>query len=169
MSDEWKYKDLPRANGQMAPAKWDDEKKEWVPYTTVDKIEVTNLPEVQKVEVANQKDVQKVEVTNPADPVKFPDVQKVLVENQPEPIKFPDIQPVKDLDVNTRLLAIEQSNEAILTKLNGTLNTQVTGSKAVLSTDPKPPGNEGNTLLEYNEVTKETKVYKYISGDWREL
>src|SRR5690625_705203 len=49
MSDEWKYRDLPRANGQVAPAKWDADIKEWVPYTTKDKIEVTNLPDNQDV------------------------------------------------------------------------------------------------------------------------
>lgn len=52
---------------------------------------------------------------------------------------------------------------------NGELLTQLTGSNVCLSTEEKPVGVQGDTLLEYNTETKETKVYKYISGDWREL
>lgn len=47
--------------------------------------------------------------------------------------------------------------------------TTLTGSQACLSTEPKPAGQQNDTLLEYNPETKKTKVYKYISGDWREL
>ncbi len=46
---------------------------------------------------------------------------------------------------------------------------QLSGSKACLSAEQKPAGQQNDTLLEYNTTTKETKVYKYISGDWREL
>lgn len=45
----------------------------------------------------------------------------------------------------------------------------LTGSKVCLSTEEKPAGQQGDTLLEYNSATKESKVYKYISGDWREI
>lgn len=46
---------------------------------------------------------------------------------------------------------------------------QLYGSKVCLSSEAKPAGEQGDTLLEYDEITGETKVYKYISGDWREL
>jgi hypothetical protein len=46
---------------------------------------------------------------------------------------------------------------------------QLSGSKVCLSSEAKPAGEQGDTLLEYDEITGETKVYKYISGDWREL
>lgn len=52
-------------------------------------------------------------------------------------------------------------------KTNGTV--QLYGSKVCLSSEAKPAGEQGDTLLEYDEITGETKVYKYISGDWREL
>lgn len=45
----------------------------------------------------------------------------------------------------------------------------LTGSKVCLSTETKPAGVQGDTLLEYNATTKETKVYKYITGQWREI
>jgi|SRR5690625_1879025 len=32
MSDEWKYRDLPRANGQVAPSYWNKEEKEFEVY-----------------------------------------------------------------------------------------------------------------------------------------
>jgi len=119
----------------------------------IDEVTVKNFPLVPtEITVNNLPTVQDVNITNPADPVEFPDVQKVTVENHPEPVRlvgvnnFPpnqqvtvtnqkEVQKVKDEDVNTRLLAIEQtnasivqSNAAILDKLNGVLDTQVTGS-----------------------------------------
>jgi hypothetical protein len=51
----------------------------------------------------------------------------------------------------------------------GTAKVQLSGSKVCLSSEAKPAGEQGDTLLEYDEITGETKVYKYISGDWREL
>ena len=38
-----------------------------------------------------------------------------------------------------------------------------------MSTEEKPAGQQNDTLLEHNVETGETKVYKFISGDWREL
>lgn len=32
MADDYKYKDLPRAANGIAPAEWDENKKEWVPF-----------------------------------------------------------------------------------------------------------------------------------------
>lgn len=52
--------------------------------------------------------------------------------NVKDGVKFPVLQSVKDADVNTRLVAIEKSNADILEKLNGVLNTQVTGSNVEL-------------------------------------
>ena len=65
--------------------------------------------------------------------------------------------------------ASETTAAAILAKLEAGIDTTLTGSKVCLSTEEKPEGQQGDTLLEYNPETKETKVYKYISGDWREL
>lgn len=65
---------------------------------------------------------------------------------------------------------------------NGALHVKVTdeqgnpidprravGSYAILKGEPMPEGNQNDTLLEYDESTGETAVYKYISGAWREL
>ena len=52
---------------------------------------------------------------------------------------------------------------------NGCQAVKLSGSKVCLSSEAKPAGEQGDTLLEYDEITGETKVYKYISGDWREL
>lgn len=52
---------------------------------------------------------------------------------------------------------------------DGNAPVKLSGSNVCLSTEEKPEGQQGDTLLEYNEATGETKVYKYISGDWREL
>lgn len=53
--------------------------------------------------------------------------------------------------------------------VNKDAGVTLTGSNVCLSTEPKPAGQQNDTLLEYNPETKKTKVYKYISGDWREL
>lgn len=52
---------------------------------------------------------------------------------------------------------------------NGNVKVQQSGTIATLSTDPAPEGSEGMTWLQHNPTTGETKVFKYISGDWREL
>lgn len=59
----------------------------------------------------------------------------------------------------------ENANEVVVKSGSITL----TGSKACLSTEAKPAGVQNDTLLEYNVTTKETKVYKYITGQWREI
>ena len=53
--------------------------------------------------------------------------------------------------------------------VEGTVDTKLTGSKAILVGEAFPVGEQNDTLLEYNESTGETKIYKFISGDWREL
>jgi len=67
-----------------------------------------------------------------------------------------------------RIKNIEDKIDAITAGITPAI-TQLAGSKVCLSTDPKPVGVSGDTLLEYNVTTKESKVYKHISGDWREL
>ena len=63
-----------------------------------------------------------------------------------------------------RIKALETKVDAIIAD-----GIKLSGNKACLSTEQKPAGQQNDTLLEYNPTTKETKVYKYISGDWREL
>ena len=63
-----------------------------------------------------------------------------------------------------RLKNLETKVDAIIAD-----GLKLSGSKACLSTEQKPAGQQNDTLLEYNTTTKETKVYKYISGDWREI
>jgi len=153
----------------------------------VDEVSVKNFPAAPtEITVNNLPIIQDVKITNPADPVEFPHVQKVTVENQQELVtevgvkNFPanqqvtvtnqkDIQKVKDDLVLAKLTELETQIKATNTKLNGVVDTRLTGSKQGLSTSPKPTGIEGETYLEYNVTTQETKVYKYISGDWREL
>lgn len=65
--------------------------------------------------------------------------------------------------------ASETTTAAILAKLEAGIDTTLSGSKVCLSTETKPAGVQGDTLLEYNATTKETKVYKYITGQWREI
>jgi hypothetical protein len=67
----------------------------------------------------------------------------------------------------SQVLLTDDSGSPI--KATNPLPVTVSGSKACLSTEQKPAGQQNDTLLEYNTTTKETKVYKYISGDWREL
>lgn len=72
---------------------------------------------------------------------------------------------------NAAAKLISTLNEKIDKIVDGSApaTTTLTGSQACLSTEPKPAGQQNDTLLEYNPETKKTKVYKYISGDWREL
>ncbi len=39
MSDEWKYKELPRASGKIAPAQWNPDTEEWEVFTGLSKVE----------------------------------------------------------------------------------------------------------------------------------
>ena len=72
----------------------------------------------------------------------------------------------EDTATKSELELVKAELEAIKT---GTLKTELTGSYSILSTQTKPTGNENDSLIEYNVETGETKVFKYISGDWREL
>ena len=80
---------------------------------------------------------------------------------------------VKSIGVRLKGKKSDNSLEDIKTNDNGALKVDgtvtLTGSKVCLSTEEKPAGQQGDTLLEYNSATKESKVYKYISGDWREI
>lgn len=48
MAEEWKYKDLPTANGKVAPAVWDETIKDWVVYDGVDKAALTELQVIKQ-------------------------------------------------------------------------------------------------------------------------
>lgn len=63
----------------------------------------------------------------------------------------------------------EVRNEADGINPDGSRNVQLTGSKAILKGEPFPDSTKYDTVLEYDVATKDTKVYKFISGDWREL
>jgi hypothetical protein len=70
--------------------------------------------------------------------------------------------------LNTKIDTIDALLDAIIAGTTPA-TVQLYGSKVCLSSEAKPAGEQGDTLLEYDEITGETKVYKYISGDWREL
>ena len=57
------------------------------------------------------------------------------------------------------------------TTANGALLTQTTiaGSLAKLSTEPDPPGEDGNTLIVFYPDPLDNKYYRYYSGAWREI
>jgi hypothetical protein len=49
------------------------------------------------------------------------------------------------------------------------LATKTADYKVCLSTEQRPAGHQGDTLLEYDPVKKTAIVYIYISDDWREI
>lgn len=77
--------------------------------------------------------------------------------------------PTKDDLVLAKLTQLEAQIKATNTKLDGTINTQLTGSLEGLSTDDKPEVIEGYSYLEYDVEAQEMNVYKGISGEWRLL
>lgn len=99
----------------------------------------------------------------------------------PVDLQFHDLEgnpiPTKDTDVNARLLAIEQTNADILAKLNGVLNTQVTGSiseyagKTLAEANTKYPPSQvpiGSYYMAVNEKDAEgyRKVYVNNGTSW---
>jgi hypothetical protein len=48
-------------------------------------------------------------------------------------------------------------------------SVQLSGSNAILKGEAFPTGKQNDTLMEYDEDTGDTAVYKFISGAWREL
>jgi hypothetical protein len=49
------------------------------------------------------------------------------------------------------------------------VDASLSGSYAIITGGAKPDGEQNETLIEYDETTGESKVYKFISGAWREL
>ena len=88
-----------------------------------------------------------------------------------------DVKDVNTVDIKAKLEMVQ--SELVLVKaelqeikanqLSGDQKVQLSGTITTLSTDPAPEGSEGMTWLQHNPTTGETKVFKYISGDWREL
>ena len=66
MSDEWKYKELPRANGLVAPAQWNPESKEWEVFTGLAKVQDVGVK--TELELIKQQQQQILErLDNPID------------------------------------------------------------------------------------------------------
>lgn len=128
------------------------------------------FPDVQDVNVKNQKAVQTVDGT--VDIGNLPETQKVdgTVNVGNQPTDYPDGAALTELQsIKADIASTKQTQAEILSRLDGTFNTQLTGSKTVLKGDPFPDGKQNNTLLEYDTASGETSIYKYISGDWRKL
>ena len=75
--------------------------------------------------------------------------------------------------VRARVSGYASGSVTVVGKVSPLVNSektmQLSGSYVCLSTEQKPEGQQNDTLLEYDTTTGETKVYKFISGDWREL
>ena len=88
-----------------------------------------------------------------------------------------DVKDVNAADIKTKLEMVQSElalvkaelQEIKANQLSGDQKVQLSGTITTLSTDPAPEGSEGMTWLQHNPTTGETKVFKYISGDWREL
>ena len=93
----------------------------------VDMVSVDNLPDVQRVEVTNAQSQIDVNVLNPVESVSvtnLPSNQEVTVTNQVElPSDYPDSAVKQELE------QIKLVQAQILERLDGVINTQVTGSK----------------------------------------
>lgn len=118
------FSELPKANGKIAPAVWDEANEQWIvlrgepdgSMRTAGNVSINNLPEIQKV----QDDLthQKVESL------------RQLVEQQSLQIKN-----VRDADVLAAIQSLQQENTEIkqkqteiLERLDGTFDAQLTGS-----------------------------------------
>ena len=86
-----------------------------------------------------------------------------------------NLVPIKESEDGYLMLATDVTVDLGTVELNQGAPGQnpwpvtLSGTIATLSTDPAPEGSEGMTWLQHNPTTGETKVFKYISGDWREL
>ena len=90
----------------------------------------------------------------------------------PLPVKSIGDSNVKDVAVKSELEAIKQSvadnkatNDLILARLDGTLDTQLTGSNVAHSDDEKPEGRMGDSLFLWNT----RQVFLHDGTDWREV
>ena len=78
---------------------------------------------------------------------------------------FPEKQFVEDVSVKDELEQVKAELEAIKTKLNGTINAQLTGNHIGYSSEVKPTGKRGNTFLEIDTGN----VYIHDGQKWVEL
>lgn len=67
------------------------------------------------------------------------------------------------------LVNVKAELQAIKTRLNETLDTQLTGSLTGYADEPFPQGQEGFSLSVVDRNTNEVTFYKYVMGDWRLL
>lgn len=116
MADEWKDETLPKADGQPAPAVWDDNKKEW------------SVPEGRDGRQLVRDDSVERQLKELNDTVKGSDGDTKKVE-----VDFPDNFP--DKDVKSELESIKETQSDIIDALKetndtlqGTLDTKLTGS-----------------------------------------
>lgn len=62
MNDDWKYKELPRASGQVAPAQWNPETGEWEVFTGLAKVQDVEVEaRLQAIESKQQAILDKLE------------------------------------------------------------------------------------------------------------
>lgn len=62
MSDEWKYKELPRASGKIAPAQWNPETGEWEVFTGLAKVQDTDVKaELEQIKQQQQQILQRLD------------------------------------------------------------------------------------------------------------
>ena len=127
----------------------------------VDTVSVDNLPDVQKVEITNAQSQIDVNVLNPVESVSvtnLPSNQEVTVTN---PVELPSDYP--DSAVKQELEQIKQVQAQILERLDGVIDTKVTGSMVGYSNSNKPQSaNSGDTFLELDT----TNVYIYDGSKW---
>ena len=83
----------------------------------------------------------------------------------PFPVKSIGDSNVKDAAVKAELESIKATQEAILSKLDSGVNTQLTGNNVGYSTEEKPEGNQGDTFIELD--TK--KVFLHDGTKWGEF
>ena len=84
----------------------------------------------------------------------------------PFPVKSIGDSNVKDAAVKAELESIKATQEAILSKLDSGVNTQLTGSKDEYvreSTDEKPAGKENDTLFLWDTG----EVFLHDGTEWR--
>src|SRR5699024_4758750 len=127
-NDDWKYKELPKAAGETAPAVWNPKENKWEVYTGS-----TNVVELEnKLETIEEQQKQILErldgefdtrltgsnVEQDVNVKNYPDTQKVEVTNQQEipSVEFPSDYP--DSKASERLGVIEQQQAKILDRLN---------------------------------------------------
>lgn len=121
MADEkWKHKDLPRANGIIAPAVYNTKDEEWQAlksdngnFPTTDILAIKGLGKIKNV-IEDQ--AEKVRKSRPVDG------------NGDSLFTNDHKGKVQDKDVKERLEKIEEQNKKMLKRMDETFDTQLTGS-----------------------------------------